>query len=101
MIEKFLNSPINFLELRNKHRTINDAGKYLQAQLILLQPNEKAEGFDDLIDELVLLFDRYCPDVTIRGEEKLRRVIQTIFVEMKDRYHLETYFGWEVYDQKY
>jgi hypothetical protein len=65
LIEQFLNGPIDFLDLRNKHQSINDAGKHLQLELILLEPNEKYEGFDDLIDELVSLFDRYYPDPTV------------------------------------
>jgi len=37
------------------------------------------------------MFDRYCPDLTIQedhelGEEELKKLIQKIFVEMKDRY---------------
>ena len=66
LIEKLLNGPMHFLELRKKHRAINDAGESLQANLILLQPNERCAGFDDLIDELVSLFDRYCPDPSLR-----------------------------------
>ena len=66
LIEKFLNGPINFLPLRKKHRAINNAGEILQAELILLEPNPKSKGFDDLIDELVSLFDRFCPDPSLR-----------------------------------
>ena len=56
LIEKFLNYPINFLELRKKHRAINDPIESLEAKLILLEPNERCKAFDDLIDELVSLF---------------------------------------------
>jgi len=91
LIEKLLNGPINFLQLRKKHRAINDAGKRLQVEFILLEPNPKCEGFDDLIDELVSLFDRYCPDPSLReshefSEEELKKLIQNIFIEMKERY---------------
>lgn len=84
LIEKLLNGPINFLELRKKHQAINEG-------LHLLEPNEKCEGFDDLIDELVSLFDRYCPDPSLReshefSEEELKKLIQKILIEMKDRY---------------
>ncbi len=86
-----LNGPINFLELRKKHQAINDAGERLETELILLEPNEKCEGFDNLIDELVSLFNRYCPDPSLReshefSEEELKKLIQKIFIEMKDRY---------------
>jgi hypothetical protein len=80
LIEQLLNGPVEFLKLRKKHRSVNDAGKLLQGELILLEPNEKCEGFDDLIDELVSLFDRYCPDPSLReshefSEEKLKKLI--------------------------
>jgi len=84
-----LNGPINFLELRKKHRAINDAGERLEAELILLEPNPKCEEFGDLIDELVSLFDRYCPDPSFReshefSEEELRDFVQNIFSKMKE-----------------
>lgn len=91
LIEKLLNGPIGFLELRKKYRAIADAGERLQAELILLEPNPKSEGFDDLISEIVLLFDRFCPDPSLResnefSEEELKKLIQKIFIQMKDRY---------------
>jgi len=91
LIEKLLNGPINFLELRKKHRAINDAGERLEAELIILEPNPKCEGFDDLIDELVSLFDRYCPDSSLReshefSEKELRDLVQNIFIKMKEYY---------------
>lgn len=91
LIEKLLNGPIKFLELRKKHRAINNAGERLESEFILLQPNPKCEGFDDLIDDLISLFDRFCPDPDIReshefSEEQLKKIIQEIFIEMKDRY---------------
>ena len=49
LLEKLLNGPIKFLQLRKKHRVINNAGEMLEAGLILLEPNPKCEGFDDLI----------------------------------------------------
>jgi len=91
LIEKLLNGPINFLQLRKKHRAINDAGERLEAELILLEPNPKCEGFDDLIDKLVSLFNKYCQDPSLReshefSEEELKKLIQKIFIEMKERY---------------
>ena len=82
---------MHFLELRKKHRAINDAGESLEANLILLEPNKRCAGFDDLIDELVSLFDRYCPDSSLReshelSEEELRDLVQKIFIEMKEGY---------------
>lgn len=58
-------------------------------QLIFLEPNPKCEGFDGLIDELVSLFDRYCPDLSICerhefSEKKVRDLIQTIFIQIKE-----------------
>ncbi len=93
LIEKLLNGPINFLQLKKKHRAINNAGEMLETGLILLEPNPKCEGFDDLIDELVSLFDRFCPDTSLReshefSEEELKKLIQKIFIQMKDRYPL-------------
>jgi hypothetical protein len=61
LIEQLLNGPVEFLKLRKKHRSVNDAGKLLQGELILLEPNEKSE-------------------------EELKKLIQKIFIEMKDRY---------------
>jgi hypothetical protein len=91
LIEKLLNGPINFGPLRKKHRIINNAGEMLEAGLILLEPNPKSEGFDELIDDLVSLFYIFCPDPSIReshelSEEELKKVIQKIFIEMKNRY---------------
>lgn len=91
LIEILLNGPINFLQLRNKHRAINDAVEMLEDELIILEPNPKSEGFDRLIGELVLLFDRYGPDPSLResyqlSEEELKKLIQKIFIEMKERY---------------
>ena len=91
LIEKLLNGPISFLALRKKHRAINNAGEMLEAELILLEPNPKCEGFSQLIDELISLFDRFCPDPSLReshefSEEELKKLIQKIFIQMKDRY---------------
>jgi hypothetical protein len=92
LIEKLLNGPIQFLDLRKNHQVINDAVKRLEAELIPLEPNEKSEGFDDLIDELVSLFDKYCPDSYLPenhefSEKELKNLIQKIFSEMKNRYN--------------
>jgi len=91
LIEELLNGPVNFLKLRKKHRFVNDAVERLKVELILLIHNEECEGFDDLIDELVSLFDRYYLDPSLRqshksSEEILKKLIQKIFTEMKDRY---------------
>ena len=94
LIEQFLNGPINFLDLRKKYRSVSDAVERLEAELILLDPMEpynKAFGLTVLIDELVSLFDRYCPDPSLRedhefSEEELKNLIQEILIEMKDRY---------------
>lgn len=85
LIEKLLNGPINFLQLREKHRAIKDAREMLEAELILLEPNPKCEGFGDLIDKLVSLFDRFCSDPSLRespefSEEELKKLIQKIFI---------------------
>lgn len=91
LIEQFLNGPINFLDLRKKYQSIDDIGKLLQARLILVKPNSKSKDFDKLISEIILLFDRYCPDPTIRedyefSEEELKNLVQKILIEMKDHY---------------
>lgn len=91
LIEQLLNGPIGFLKLRKKHRAINDAVERLEQDLIIFEPNEKSQGFADLIDELVSLFDRYCPDPSLReshefSEEEVKNLIQKILIEMKDRY---------------
>ncbi len=90
-IEKLLNGPINFLKLRKNHRSINDPVERLQSEFILLEPNPKFKGFDALIDEIVMLFDRHGPEPSLRknyefSEEKLKKLIQKIFIKMKDRY---------------
>jgi hypothetical protein len=67
LIEELLNGPIAFLKLRKRHRLMNDAGGRLAEEwMIFLEPNEKARGFDALIDELVSLFDRYNPEPSLR-----------------------------------
>ena len=91
LIEKLLNGPIKFLELIKKHQAIDDAGQRLQAEFILLEPNPKCEGFYDLVDELLSLFERYCPEPNLRkrnefSEEELKKLIQNILIEMKNRY---------------
>lgn len=91
LIEKLLNGPIHFLELRKKYQAIHDAGESLEANLILLEPDGKSKGFGLLIGDLIMLFDRYCPDPSLReshelSEEELRDLVQKIFIEMKEGY---------------
>lgn len=91
LIKKLLNGPMHFLELRKKHRAINEAGESLEAKVILLEPDERCAGFDNLINELVSLFDRDCLDSSLReshefNEQELRDLVQKIFIEMKEGY---------------
>ena len=91
LIEKLLNGPMHFLELRKKYQAINEAGESLEANLILLEPDGKSKGFGLLIGDLIMVFDLYCPDPSLReshelSEEELRDVVQKIFIEMKEGY---------------
>ena len=91
LIEKLLNGPMHFLELRKKYQAINEAGESLEANLILLEPDGKSKGFGLLIGDLIMLFDRYCPDPSLReshelSEEDLIDLVQKIFIEMKEGY---------------
>jgi len=91
LIEKLLNGPMHFLELRKKYQAINDAGESLEANLILLEPAPKSKGFGLLIGDLIMLFDKYCPDPSLReshelSEEELKKLIQKILIEMKEHY---------------
>jgi hypothetical protein len=59
---------------------------------MFLEPNKKSEGFDDLIDKLVSLFDKYYLDPSLCesqefSEEELKKWIQKILIKIKDRYH--------------
>ena len=91
MIEKLLNGPIHFLELRKKYQAINEAGESLEANLILLKPDGKSKGFVLLIENLIMLSDIYCSDPSLHesqelSEEELRYLVQKIFIEMKEGY---------------
>ena len=91
LIEKLLNGPMHFLELRKRYQAINEAGESLEANLILLEPDGKSKGFGLLIGNLIMVFDLYCPDSSLReshelSEEELRNVVQKIFIEMKEGY---------------
>jgi len=89
LIEEFLNEPINFLPLRKKHQSMNEAGKRLQEELILLEPNPNCEGFDSLIDNGISVFDEYCAkagDEDELSDFEVKNRIQRIFKEMKDRF---------------
>lgn len=55
---------------RAQIQVINDTGKRLVDDLIILEPNDKSEGFDHLIGEIVILFDRYCPDPYFREDNE-------------------------------
>ena len=87
LIQK-INRPINFLDLRKKYPSVSDAVERLEEELIILDPMEaydKAFGFTGLIDDLVSLFDRYCPDSSIcesheLSEKELRDLVQKIFL---------------------
>jgi hypothetical protein len=101
LIEKLLNGPISFEDLTEKYEAINKAVEALQAELIVLEPDPKSEGFVDLIDQLVAAWDEYyennyCLDPLDRdpdlsesqefSEEELKKFIQNIFIQMKDGY---------------
>ena len=45
LIEKLLNGPMHFLELRKKYQAINEAGEILEVNLILLEPDRKSKRF--------------------------------------------------------
>ena len=82
---------MHFLELRKKYQAINEAGESLEANLILLEPDGKSKGFGLLIGDLIMLFDIYCSDPSLReshelSEDELRDLVQKIFIEMKERY---------------
>ena len=81
LIEKLLNGPINFLPLLQKHRSIINTAEMLEARLILLDPNPKSEGFENFIDDLFFLSQS-----TKFTEGELKKLIQQIFIQMKDRY---------------
>jgi hypothetical protein len=94
LIEELLNGPINFLHLRKKYQSVSNAVERLEGELILLDPMEpyaKAFGFTLLIDELVSLFERYCPDSSLHeshelSEEELKNLVKDIWVEMTEKY---------------
>jgi hypothetical protein len=91
LIEQFLNGPIKLLNFKKKYQLINDASERLEADLILLEPNEKAEGFSELLDEIYFGFEVYNPDPDLRedseiSEAEFRDLVQKVFREMKDRY---------------
>ena len=80
-----------FFASKKKYQSVSDAVERLEGQLIFLDPMEpyyKAFGFTILVDELVSLFDIYCPDSSLReshefSEEELRDLVKDIFIEMK------------------
>jgi len=70
-IEKLLNGPLDFFELREKFRAIEDARESLEANLILLEPDEKSKGFGLVIADFIMLFDRYCFEPSLRESHEL------------------------------
>ena len=92
LIEGFLNGQISSLPLRDKHRAINNAKKMLSAELILLEPNPKSEGFSTLIDDVISVFNQYCAKVGDEDELSdldVKNIVKEIFKEMKDRFPLD------------
>lgn len=91
LIEEFLNEPIKFLSLSDKHKAINEAGERLEGELILLEPNPNSEGFGRLIDNVISVFDRYhtkAGDEDKLSDFEVKNRIQRIFKKMKDRFPL-------------
>ena len=75
--------PIHFLNLKKKHQSINNTAERLEADLILLEPDDKAKGFDDLIDG----FDGYGLEPNLRKDSNIsEEEVQKIFIEMRNRY---------------
>lgn len=92
LIEDFLNGQIKSLPLREKCRVINNAEKILTAELILLESNPKCEGFGNLIEYVISVFDEYYAKVGDEDELSdfdVKNIVEEIFKEMKDRFPLE------------
>jgi hypothetical protein len=56
-----------------------------------MESYDKAFSLTALIDDIVSLFDKYCPDPSLResnefSEEELRDLVQEIFLDMKEKY---------------
>ena len=64
--------------------TIDDIVDMLESEVILLESHPKSEGFSSLVDEIVAVSNKYRSEAL--SEEKLKKVIQKTFIEMKDRY---------------
>jgi len=47
VIEKFLNGPINFVDWKKRYQSINEKKQFLEARLILLEPDVKSEDLDN------------------------------------------------------
>lgn len=91
LIEKLLNGPIYFEELRERYEAIDTAVKTLEAKLILFEPNPKSEGFPYLMEDLLSLSEVYCHEPEFCesfefNEKELKVLIQNILIEMKTRY---------------
>ena len=93
LIQKFLDNPLDLLPfqtLRERYKSISDAVKQLEAELILLdpiEPYEKAFEFTCSINKISGVFHKYIleqgPDECM-GKEEVKNFVQTIFLEMKE-----------------
>lgn len=84
LIETMLKSPDfdGFTKLANYYNTVGDFAEKMQDSLILVEPDDKSDGFELLIGDLIMYFD-------LRDElsdEEFRASIQTIFSELKQNY---------------
>ena len=81
--------PIHFLNLKKKHQSINNTAERLEADLILLEPDDKAKGkgFDNLIDGIIELFDGYGLEPDLRKDYEIsEEEIQKVFIEIRNHY---------------
>ena len=88
MIEELLNDTGKFLDFPKKHRSIENAGKHLQDQLILLDSNEECKEFSALMGDVSLLFKTYCPDSNIDeryevNANQFKEYLQKIFIKLQ------------------
>lgn len=95
LIEKFLRSPLSFLDLSQKYKTIMNAQKMLESEFILLESHPASDGFENFIFDIISLSERYCPDSDLQfreshefSEKEIKNIVQEIFIEMKEKYPL-------------